>query len=177
MDLAATSIFCWIEDRFESTGEKSEKLVAITNGQIENTTHKSKLPVTQLNDDAQEINIILALKSNLLISVCKLSDAGYITKFHANKEGVTVHWKKDIAECLQWHSNHGPTNDTRHSNEHLWITINQAIDTILICCCRVPNKSNMVKSNSSRRLCYMINVQNVNKYFPESEETQKGQIK
>ena len=95
MDLSTTSDFRGIKDVFESTGEKSEKIVAMPNGQLEEMTHKAKLPA--MNDNAQEIDIFPSLKSNSLISICKLIDTGYTTVFHLNKGGVTVHWNKDIA--------------------------------------------------------------------------------
>ena len=97
MDSPATSNFGRIEYDFKSTGEKSKKLVAMPNEQIDEATHKAMLPITQLNNDAREIDILTALKSNSLISVGKLADAGYTTVFHPEDRGVTGHRGKDIA--------------------------------------------------------------------------------
>ena len=51
MDWPVTSNFGQIEDRFESTGERPEKLVAMSNGQKEDTAHNVNFPMTQLNDN------------------------------------------------------------------------------------------------------------------------------
>ena len=50
----------------------------------------------ELNAKARELDILLELKHNSLLSVCKLSDAGYTTVFHPGDGGVTVRWSDDI---------------------------------------------------------------------------------
>ena len=94
VDSTAPSNFGRIEDIFESTGEKSEKLLAMPNEQREEAIHKAMLPKTQLTVNTQKIDNLPSLKSNSLISVCKLADAGV---FHAKDREVTVYWDKDIA--------------------------------------------------------------------------------
>ncbi len=54
--------------------------------------HKKTLfPNTNLNKQESELNILPELKDNSLLSVCKLSDAGYTNIFHTGDRGVTVH--------------------------------------------------------------------------------------
>ena len=65
------------------------------NGTISQTTTKALLPNTRLNKQARELDILPELKGNLLLSVAKLSDAGYTSIFHAGDGGATVHWYKD----------------------------------------------------------------------------------
>ena len=65
-------------------------------GQTSNTTEKALLPNKKLNDKARELDLPLELKENSLLSVCKLSDAGYRTIFHPGDGGVTVHWHDNV---------------------------------------------------------------------------------
>ena len=50
-----------------------------------------------MNTKARELDILPELEHNSLLSVCKLSDAGYTTVFHPGDGGKTVHWSDDIA--------------------------------------------------------------------------------
>ena len=68
----------------------------MSNGQTAITTTKALLLNQQLNQKARELDILPDLKENSLLSVCKLSDAGYTTIFHPGNGGVTVHWEGDI---------------------------------------------------------------------------------
>ena len=69
------------------TGEKSEKLLLMPFSQIESTTLKEKLPMTQLSEEAQDINILPALKANTIISIWKLANARYTKIFHPKDAG------------------------------------------------------------------------------------------
>ena len=46
--------------------------------------------------EAKEIEILPELKHNSLISVSKLSDAGYTTVFDPANGGVNIYWSDDI---------------------------------------------------------------------------------
>ena len=96
MDSAATSSFWREQDAHIPTGRPSGKQVSMANGQTEKTTEKALLPNEKLNTKARELDILPSLKANSLLSVCKLSDAGYTTIFHAGNGGVTVHWHDDV---------------------------------------------------------------------------------
>ena len=65
-------------------------------GNMANATEKGLLQNNELNAKARELDILPELKHNSLLSVCKLSDAGYTTVFHPGDGGVTVHWSDDI---------------------------------------------------------------------------------
>ena len=66
------------------------------NGAISQTTKKALLPNTRLNKQARELDILPELEGNSLLSVAKLSDAGYTSIFHAGDGGATVHWHEDV---------------------------------------------------------------------------------
>ena len=60
------------------------------NGQTLNTSFKALLPNTTLNQKARECDILPGLHHNSLVSVGKLSDAGYCTIFMPGNQGVHV---------------------------------------------------------------------------------------
>ena len=96
LDSAATSSF-WREcDDHEETDKPSNKTVSMPTGTTARTSNKALLINSRLNEQARELDILPELKENSLLSVCKLSDAGYTTIFHAGDGGVTVHWHDDI---------------------------------------------------------------------------------
>ena len=141
------------------------------------------------------------------MSVCKLSDAGYTTIFHAGDEGVTVHWHDDIfiqikkeAVLKGWRDESGlwrvPIKDK---------VVNQNTDTLILqhpppnetasnvfdlpstekmvkylhAALGFPTKATMMKAIRSGWLIGWpgLTIENVNAFFPESDETQKGHMK
>jgi len=79
-----------------ATDKASDKVVMMPTGVTTNASAKALHPNTRLKKQARELDILPELKHNSLLSVCKLSDAGYTTNFHSNDGGVTVHWADDI---------------------------------------------------------------------------------
>ena len=89
LDTAATSSFWREEDGHIPTGQPSNKQVSMPDGAISQTTTKALLPNTRLNKQARELDILPELEGSSLLSVAKLSDAGYTSIFHAGDGGAT----------------------------------------------------------------------------------------
>ena len=90
LDSGATSSFIKPNGGARSTGQPSNKKVGMPNGQTLNTSLKALLPNTTLNQKARECDILPGLQHNSLVSVGKLSDAGYCTIFMPGNQGVHV---------------------------------------------------------------------------------------
>jgi hypothetical protein len=87
------------DDKLTKTGV-SDKLVALPNGQIIQTSHTVDLPYSTLCKAARMAHVLPKLKTNSLVSVSKLADSGYTTVFHPAPGGVTVH-EKDAFQTVQ----------------------------------------------------------------------------
>ena len=90
LDSGATSTFIKPEHGAEPTGEKSNKIVRVPNGQSMIASEKAMLPNKKLRDEARECDILPGLHKDSLISVGKLADAGYYTIFMPGNQGVQV---------------------------------------------------------------------------------------
>ena len=66
-------------------------------GNTATSSDKGLLPNDMLNEKARELDIILDLEHNSLLSVLKLSDEVYTTIFHPDNGGVTAHSSEYIA--------------------------------------------------------------------------------
>ena len=72
LDLAATSSFWQEQDAHIKTGVTSNKVVMMPTGNTANATEKGLLQNRGLNTKARELDILLELKHNSLLSVRKL---------------------------------------------------------------------------------------------------------
>ncbi len=91
LDLGATSNFVQSADGFELTSPSS-KSVSTANSHIMKPTQRACLPLTQLNNGAQEAIVIPEMSTQALMSVRQLADQGYYTTiFHPYLQGATVH--------------------------------------------------------------------------------------
>ena len=90
LDSGATSSFIKPNGGAKSTGQPSNKEVRMPNGQTLSTSFKALLPNTTLNPKARQCDILPGLQHNSLVSVGKLSDAGYCTIFMPGNQGVQV---------------------------------------------------------------------------------------
>ena len=102
---AATSSFIKPNGGAKSTGQPSYKEVRMPNGQTISTSFKTLLLNTALNPKARQCDILPDLQHNLLVSVGKLSDAGYCTIFMPGNQDVKVvlRWKQSEDPCV-WRS-------------------------------------------------------------------------
>ncbi len=90
LDSGATTHFICTEENLPATGTSS-KIVVLLDGSIIKATHTVNLPFPSLAATAREAHVLPSLATNSLISIPKLSNAGYTTVFHPGKCGVTVH--------------------------------------------------------------------------------------
>ena len=207
IDSAATSSFWRQNDPHIPTNKLSNKQVGMPNGATTQTTKKGILPNSNLNDAARELDILPELKHNSLLSVCKLSDAGYTTVFHAGDGGVTVHWHDDVfirvkkeAVLKGWRDKSGlwrvpikekvtnentdtlllqrPVQAEAVSNVHDLPTTEKVIK-YLHAALGFPTKLTMLKAIRNGWLVGWpgLTAAAVNKWFPESDETQAGHMK
>ena len=81
LDSGATSTFMRAQDGAIPTGERSTKKVQLPDGRAVQASEKARLPCDKLRNKARECDILPSLEHNSLVSVGKLSDAGYYTLF------------------------------------------------------------------------------------------------
>ena len=176
-------------------------------GTTARTSNKALLINSKLNEQARELDILPELKENSLLSVCKLSDAGYTTIFHAGDGGVTVHWHDDIfirikkeAVLKGWRDESGlwrvPIKEKVENQNTDTLILqrplpNEAASNVydlpstekmvkyLHAALGFPTKATMMKAIRSGWLIGWpgLTIENVNAFFPESDETQKGHMK
>jgi hypothetical protein len=95
LDSGTTSHFVRAEEKLPITGMLS-KNVRLPDGSSIQATHITLLPFESLDISARKADILPGLRTNSLVSVGKLADAGYTTIFHPRGKGVTVHKKNTV---------------------------------------------------------------------------------
>ena len=206
LDSGATSSFQRPGDGAVPTGQPSDKVVGMPDGHVIQTTEKALLPQTQLRPEARDSDILPSLSHNSLISVGKLADAGYVTLFMPGGDGVEVYDERDIKfvvsgeavlrgwrdkdrlwrvpmqdgvlppgkspHQLPWDVNNCGTSSTTSSTCH---QLSRVFD--LSTHAAVFRLKQLGSKQSANFVGWpLVTVENVNKYFPESEETQKGHM-
>ena len=187
LDSGATSNFIQSADGFELTGPSS-KTVSTANGQLMRATMTALLPLTQLRAGAREAIVIPELKQALM-SVKQLADQGYTTIFHPHLEGVTVHdndgFKLVISKppLLQgWREKGGlwtvPLAEEKAFNIYELPSTKEVI-RFGHAALGFPTKPTLLEAIRNKNLVTFpgMSAENVNKFFPDSDETQKGHMK
>ena len=176
-------------------------------GETARTSNKAFLLNSKLNKQARELDILPELKENSLLSVCKLSDAGYTTIFHSGDGGVTVHWHNDIfirvkkeAVLKGWRDESGlwrvPIKEKVENKNTDTLILqrplpNEAASNVydlpstenmikyLHAALGFPTKATMIKAIRNGWLIGWpgLTIENVNTFFPESDATHKGHMK
>ena len=208
LDSGASSTFMHPDDGAIPTGEPSDKVVGMPDGQTAKASEKALLPISSLNLEARKGDILPALAHNSLISVSTLADAGYVTIFEPGTSGVNVYNKKDVritvtgeAALRGWrdpvsklwrvplsdNAANEQANATIELNmEELKHVVNNLFELPSVeqairfvhACVGYPTKATWLKAIRKGNFVGwpMVTVSNVNKHFPESEETQKGHL-
>jgi hypothetical protein len=101
LDSGATSHFVQLTENLPTKGS-SNMTVILPYGKSIKATHTMDLPFECLHPRARHAHVLPHLKTHSLISVPKLVDAGYMTVFHPENLGVTIHSKSDIS-IQQWY--------------------------------------------------------------------------
>ncbi len=157
-------------------------------------TTKVQLPIPELPNKARDAIVVPGLKRNLG-SVSKFSDAGYTTVFHPGEEGVTIHAPTTFKITTTT-----PPILQGCKSEGLWTVTVGNMEQVGFQQ-KVNNVYNIPSTKESVRYIHAaagfpvkeswidvikagncttwpgINVKVVNRYFPESDETQKGHMK
>ena len=200
VDSGATSHFMRAEEQLPITGI-STKVVFLPNGETITASHKTELPFPTLSAKARQADVLPGLRQNSLVSVGKLSDAGYTTIFHPKGEGVTVHrqgslkitpFRKPILQGWRdsnglWRlsreeqTNQAPIKCGRHERVANVYTLPSIPQTIKYhhASAGFPTKDSWVKAiNAGHYISWPgLTAEAARKHFPESVETQKGHMK
>ncbi len=157
-------------------------------------TIKVQLPIPELSSKARDAIVVPGLKRNLG-SVSKFSDAGYTTVFHPGEEGVTIHAPNTFQiitttqPILQGCKSEGLWTVTVDNMEQ--VGFQQKVNNVynipstkesvryLHAAAGFPVKESWIDAIKAGNYTTWpgLNVMVVNRYFPESDETQKGHMK
>ena len=182
---------------------KSNKKVGVANGSTTKGVHVTKLPIDQLSDKATAADTFDQWPSSL-ISVGKVSDDDTISIF--DKHGVSVHKEEDVLiTCKgkpifvgirdsrgryrvplqqrrgQWQPRQ-PSKKAkkilREANSVYDLPSTEQAIKWMHAVCGYPVKSTWIKAIKAGNYVGwpMLNERNVNKYYPETDETPKGHM-
>ena len=156
---------------------------------------------------ARETHILPELKPNSLLSVKQLADNGYTTIFHPNDRGVTVHDGNDVkltftndAVLQGWRDEKGlwriPLTDDGNNVNMQTIALNRPAPTEAVhnvyelpstqnvvayhhASLGFPTKATLLQAAKKGFLSTFpdLTPDTINKFFPESVETQKGHMR
>ena len=90
LDSGATSSFIRPEDGAVPTGKPSKKNVWMPDGNSLQASDEALLPIKSLRPETRACDMLPGLQHNSLVSVGKLTDAGYCTIFMPGNQGVVV---------------------------------------------------------------------------------------
>jgi hypothetical protein len=120
IDSGATSHFMSKDLNLPTEGASYKTVFLPDNRQLQ-MSNRTKLPFDKLSDIAREADILLGLKRSLL-SVNKMSEAGYITVFHLGNEGVTIHKQGTITIST--------SQGCKSNTEKLWMVLAETDEEI-----------------------------------------------
>jgi hypothetical protein len=193
-------------DDLKCTGP-SNLTVAVATGHLSQTTATAQLSFDTIRPEARIAHILPALQPNSVLSVKQLADNAYITIFHPHGIGVTVHDEKDVKLTLQqtallqgWRDRQGlwqvalkPTvtnlntdtiamdrpTPTEVINNVYELPSTQELVAYLHAVLGYPTKATLLEAARRGFLATFpgLTIENINKFFPESVETQKGHMR
>ena len=189
LDSGATRSFIKPDGGAKSTGQPSNNKMRMPNGQTLNTSFKALLPNKILNPKARQCDILPGLQHNSLVSVGKLSDAGYCTIFVPGSQGVQVvggnklkihvfgeavlRGRKDPQGL--WRVPLEDGNSMTLSPQQLEESLNNVFDLpstkqtiryLHACCAGFPTRRTWIKATKKENFVSwpMLSVENVNKH-------------
>jgi hypothetical protein len=205
IDSGATSHFATETIALPHIGEPSTKQVYLPNGSVISGSERAELPNVNFPTVAKRVDILPNLKKSLF-SVGKVADEGYTTIFHPRNEGVTIHKEGTVtitstkpADLQGWRAKSGlwefnPNKNNKHSPPQTENKPPPPEDTIcnvhglpstpmairyLHAAAGYPTKSTWTAAikNGNFVTWPLLTVENVNKHYPENNETDKGHMK
>ena len=204
LDSGASGHFGKVKGGMEPTNKPSDKVVHAADGQTMPAASQAMLPQAQLRDDARQADIIPGIMHNLM-SVGKLADSGYITVFLPGNQGVEVYdsnttiittegappvlrgCKDEVGLYQVPLTNDTNTNDSSILHQQAMKqaaynvfelpSIERAI-RYLHACAGFPTKATWIKAirNGNYVSWPLLTVENVNKYYPETDATPMGHL-
>jgi hypothetical protein len=193
INLGATSHFICKEENLPTTGETNTNIYLPDDSMLKATT-KMQLPIPKLSNKTKDAMVVPGLKRHLG-SVNKFSQAGYTMVFYPGEEGVTIHEPNTFQittttpPILQGCKNKGLWTVTVDNTEQ--VGLREKVNNVH----NIPSTKEAIQylhaaagypvqetwTDAIKAGSYTtwpgINVKMVNPHFPESEETQKGNMK
>ena len=175
-------------------------MVRAADGGLMPASSTGLLALTKLRQGAREALVVPGLKPKALMSVSPLANNGYTTIFHPHDEGVTVHDTGSFNLTL----NSPPVLQGCRNGAGLWTvplvddtTISQSLNVeetalsvydlpstkevvrFLHAALGFPTKATLLTAARNGNLVTFpgLTPANVNRHFPESDETQKGHMR
>eukprot|EP00804_Cyclotella_cryptica_P002577 CCRYP_010410-RA/>CCRYP_010410-RA protein AED:0.12 eAED:0.12 QI:0/0/0/0.5/0/0/2/0/1280 len=199
LDSGATSSFVQSAKDVQLTGT-SNKLVRAADGGLMPAHSTGLLTLSTLRKGAREALVVPGLKTQALMSVSPLANNGYTTIFHPYQQGVTVHdadsFRLTVTSppVLQGCRNTAGlwtvplTDDATISRSHLVdeaalsvydLPSTKEVVRFLHAALGFPTKATLLTAAQNGNLVTFpgLTPDNINKHFPESEETQKGHMR
>eukprot|EP00804_Cyclotella_cryptica_P028262 CCRYP_014618-RA/>CCRYP_014618-RA protein AED:0.29 eAED:0.29 QI:0/0/0/1/0.5/0.33/3/0/697 len=192
LDSAATSSFVKSSEGLQLTG-KSTKMVSAANGGLMPPA-TALLGLSNLRDGARAALVVPGLKPTALMGVSPLADNGYTTIFHPHKKGVTVHDANSFELTLK----SPPVLQGCRNAAGLWtvpirddaaisqsLNIDEAAMNVYEATVNKGGalgfltKATLLTAAKHGNLVTFpgLTPENINKHFPESDETQKGHMR
>eukprot|EP00804_Cyclotella_cryptica_P017719 CCRYP_001156-RA/>CCRYP_001156-RA protein AED:0.37 eAED:0.37 QI:0/0/0/1/0/0/2/0/305 len=190
LDSGATSSFVQSAQDVQLTGT-SNKLVRAADGGLMPARSTGLLALTKLHEGAREALVVPGLKPKALMCVSPLANNGYTTIFHPYQQGVTVH----DADSFDLTLTSPPVLQGCRNTAGLWTvpltdeaTISHSLNVdeaalsvvrLLHAALGFPTKATLLTAAHNGNLVTFpsLTPDNINKHFPESEETQKGHMR
>ncbi len=152
-------------------------------------TNTALLPLKQLKVEAHEATVIPEMSTQALMSVRQLADQGYTTFFHPYLQGATVHDNDSLKLIINkppllqgWRDNGGlwtvPLAEEKAMNVDELPSTKEVIQ-FQQAALGFPTKASLLNAICHKNLVTFpgMTANNINKFFPESDETQKGHMK
>jgi hypothetical protein len=152
-------------------------------------TNTALLPLKQLKVGACEATVIPEMSTHALMSVRQLADQGYATIFHPYLQGATVHdndsFKLIINKPLLlqgWQDNGGLWTVLLAEEKAMNIyelPLTKEVIRFQHAALGFPAKASLLNAICHKNLVTFpgMTADNINKFFPESGETQRGHMK
>eukprot|EP00804_Cyclotella_cryptica_P001131 CCRYP_008401-RA/>CCRYP_008401-RA protein AED:0.27 eAED:0.27 QI:0/0/0/1/0/0/4/0/702 len=190
LDSGASKTFVNTHKGMELTGI-SDRVIVTTDGAEVPATNTALIPLPALSKGARQAIVVPGLKQKALLIVGMLADNGYTTIFLPGQQGVDIYNDTDInisaarPPILQGCRDHrglwmvpmGDTQDVSPGLDVAETALNRWSD--FACGAGYPTKATLLTAAQRGNLVTFpgLTPENINRHFPESDETQKGHMR
>eukprot|EP00804_Cyclotella_cryptica_P020090 CCRYP_014884-RA/>CCRYP_014884-RA protein AED:0.24 eAED:0.24 QI:0/0/0/0.75/0.33/0/4/0/1279 len=199
LDSGASKTFVNTHNGMELTGV-SDKVIVTADGTEVPATNTALIPLPALSKGARQAIVVPGLKQKALLSVGTLADNGYTTIFLPGKQGVDIYKNTDVTisatrpPLLQGCRDHrglwmvpmGDTQDVSPGLDVAETALNvyelpstKEVVRFLHAALGYPTKATLLTAAQRGNLVTFpgLTPENINRHFPESDETQKGHMR